>query len=234
MKKYIAEFIGTATLVLIGCASITASNLGGLLGAADTHAALAILPIGLAFGLAVTAMAYGIGPVSGCPINPAVTIGVFAAGRMPASEVPGYIVAQFLGAVVGAGILLLILNGRVKGYDLAAGGLGQTGWNDAVYGTMSAVIAEFVATFLFVTVILGATSKAGGTPVAGLAIGLTLLIMHLAFINVTGASLNPARSFGPALFVGGKAMAQIWLFIIVPPIGAYCAGLLFKAKVLEV
>ncbi|WP_029355547.1 aquaporin [Bosea sp. 117] len=229
MKKYVAEFIGTAVLVLIGCGSIALGGFGGSMP-------LGILPIGLAFGLSVTAMAYGIGHVSGCHINPAVTIGVWAAGRLPTSELPGYIIAQFLGAIAGTLILYVILAGKLGGYDIAAAGLGQNGWGEGYgggFGLGAALIAELVATFIFLVVILGSTSKAGITPVAGLAIGLTLFICHLAFVPVSGASLNPARSFGPALFVGGKALAQVWLFIIVPPIGAFLAGLLFKNKVLE-
>ena len=171
MNKYIAEFIGTATLVLLGCAAVTASNMAPLLVSPDTHSTLAILPIGLAFGLAVMAMAYGIGPVSGCHINPAVTLGVFAAGRMPASDVAGYIIAQFLGAIAGAGILLVILTGRAKGWDLATGGLGQNGWGEGYlgnYGLGAAVVTEFVATFLFLVVILGATSAKGARHVDAL------------------------------------------------------------------
>lgn len=230
MKKYIAEFIGSAALVLIGCGAVTAGGLGGVLGGGGAGA-LAILPIGLAFGLAVTAMAYGIGPVSGCHINPAVTVGVWAAGRMPTSEVPGYIIAQVAGAIVGAAILFIILSGKATGYDVSAAGLGQTGWKD--YSTLSALISEIVATFLFLVVILGATSKAGSTPVAGLAIGLTLAALHLVFVPITGNSLNPARSIGPALFVGGPAIAQLWLYIVAPIIGGYIAGLLFKSRTLE-
>ena len=236
MKKYIAEFIGTATLVLLGCGSATIANLGGLVGGTDPMGALALLPIALSFGLAVTAMAYGIGPVSGCHINPAVTIGVFAAGRMPASDVPGYIIAQVLGGLAGAVILLLILTGRGKGYDIGVTGLGQNGWGEGYLGAYSlgaAVLTEFVATFIFLVVILGATSKAGATPAAGLAIGLTLAVIHIVFINVTGVSVNPARSLGPALLVGGKAIAQVWMFLVVPVAAAACAGALFKARVLE-
>lgn len=231
MKKYLAEFIGSAALVIIGCGAITLGGLGGALGGGGALAPLAILPIGLAFGLAVTAMAYGIGPISGCHINPAVTAGVWAAGRMPTSEVPGYIAAQFLGSIVGAAILVAILGGKTGGYDVAAAGLGQTGWSS--YGMGAAMIAEFVATFLFLVTILGATSKAGATPVAGLAIGLTLAVLHLAFVPVSGNSLNPSRSFGPALFVGGTAMAQVWMYLVVPTLAGLAAGFLFRNKTLE-
>lgn len=231
MKKYVAEFVGSAALVIIGCGAITLGGHGGMLGSGQALSALAILPIGLAFGLAVTAMAYGIGPISGCHINPAVTIGVWTAGRMPTSEVPGYIIAQFLGAIAGAAVLYVILAGKTGGYDVAAAGLGQTGWSS--YSMGAAIVAEFVATFLFLVCILGATSKAGSTPVAGLAIGLTLAALHLAFVPVSGNSLNPSRSFGPALFVGGTALAQVWMYLIVPTLAGAVAGLLFKSKTLE-
>lgn len=230
-KKYLAEFVGSAALVIIGCGAITLGGLGGALGSGQPLSVLAILPIGLAFGLAVTAMAYGIGPISGCHINPAVTVGVWTAGRMPTSEVPSYIIAQFAGAIAGAAILYVTLAGKAGGYDVAAAGLGQTGWSG--YSVTSAAIAEFVATFLFLVVILGATSKAGATPVAGLAIGLTLAVLHLAFVPVSGNSLNPSRSFGPALFVGGTALSQVWLFLIVPTLAGAAAGFLFKSKTLE-
>ncbi|QCK88813.1 aquaporin [Phreatobacter aquaticus] len=231
MQKYTAEFIGSAALVIVGCGAITMGGLGGVLGSGQPFASLAILPIGLAFGLTVMAMAYGIGPISGCHINPAVTVAAFVAGRMPASDVPGYIIAQFLGAIVGAGLLYVMLAGKVTGYDVTAAGLGQTGWSS--FSLSSAVLAEFIATFLFIVVILGATSKAGTTPVAGLAIGLTLAVLHLAFVPVSGNSLNPSRSFGPAVFVGGQALAQVWMFLIVPTIAGAVAGLLFRNKTLE-
>lgn len=224
MKKHLAEFIGTLALILIGCGAIV---IGGF-GAA---APLGILPIALAFGLTVMAMAYGIGPVSGAHLNPAVTVGVWVAGRMPLGEAIGYIVAQLLGGIAGAGILVLILQGNLNGYDVAAQGLGQTGWTN--YSVAAAIATEFVATLLFVIVILGATSAQGSTPVAGLAIGLTLVALHFPFINVTGLSVNPARSLGPALFVGGKALAQVWLFLVVPTIAGAVAGALFRSKTLE-
>lgn len=236
MKKYIAEAIGTATLVLIGCGSATLGGLGGVVGGGQAFGPLALLPIAFAFGLAVTGMAYGIGPVSGCHINPAVTLGVWSAGRMPTSEVPGYIIGQIVGAIGGAAILYVILSGKAGGWDLAKGGLGANGWGEGYLGAYSmpaALITEFVGTFIFLVVILGATSKAGATPAAGLAIGLTLVIIHITFINVTGVSVNPARSLGPALLVGGNALAQLWLFIVAPIAGALCAGLLFKSRILE-
>ena len=235
MKKYIAEFVGTAVLVLIGCGSATIGGLGAALGSGPIGA-VALLPIAFAFGLSVTGMAYGIGPVSGCHINPAVTLGVWSAGRMPTSEVPGYIVSQVLGAIFGAGILYMILSGKGGGWDFAKSGLGANGWGEGylgAYSTGAAFLAEFAGTFIFVTVILGATSAAGSTPVAGLAIGLTLVIIHITFINVTGVSVNPARSTGPAIFLGGASLAQLWMFWVAPIAGALAAGALFKARVLE-
>ena len=234
MKKYVAEFIGTAALVIIGCGVVTLGGQGAVFGSGQPYAALATLPIALAFGLAIVAMAYGIGPVSGCHVNPAVTVGVWIAGRMPTSEVPGYIAAQVAGAIVGAAVLYVTLTGKAGGYDVTAAGLGQNGWDPAKgYSTLAAIIGEFVGTFLFLVCILGVTPKAGSPAVAGLAIGLTLTAMHLLLIPVTGTSVNPARSFGPALFVGGKALAQLWLFIFVPIVAAAAAGYLFKAKILE-
>lgn len=232
MKKLVAEFIGTAVLVLIGCGSATIGELGGALGVPQIGV-VALLPIAFAFGLAVTGMAYGIGPVSGCHINPAVTLGVWSAGRMPTSEVPGYIISQILGAIAGAAILYVILAGKGVGWD---GGMGANGWGEGYgggYSLAAAFLTEFVGTFIFLVVILGATSKAGSTPAAGLAIGLTLVIIHITFIRVTGVSVNPARSLGPAVFVGGKALAQVWLFFVAPIAGALAAGALFKARVLE-
>lgn len=229
MKKYVAEFIGTAVLVLLGCGSVAVTGFAGV-------SPVWFLAVAFAFGLAVTSMAYGIGPISGCHINPAVSIGVWAAGRLPTSELPGYIIAQVLGGIAGAVILYIIVTGKLAGYDVAAAGLGQNGWGEGYgggYGLASAIVVELVATFIFLVVILGATSKAGSTPAAGLAIGLSLVMIHIAFIPVTGVSVNPARSIGPALLVGGKALAQLWLFIIIPPIGGFLAGLLFKNKVLE-
>lgn len=225
MQKYIAEFLGTAVLVLFGCGAAVLTGYGS--------APIGMLAIAFAFGLAVTAMAYGIGHVSGCHINPAVTIGAWAAGRLPASELPGYIGAQVLGGLVGAAILYFIASGRLAGFDIAASGLGQNGWGEGVfggYGLGAAMAAELVGTFVFLMVILGSTSKAGITQAAGLAIGLTLVMIHIVFIPVTGVSVNPARSIGPAVFVGGKALAQLWLFIVVPVIGAYLAGLLYRHR----
>jgi aquaporin Z len=230
MKKYLAELIGTATLVLVGCGAVAIGGYGAALP-------IGVVPIALAFGLAVTAMAYAIGPVSGCHINPAVTVAMVAAGRMEIGTAIGYIVSQVVGGIVGAMILIVILKGKASGYDVATAGLGQNGWGTGYlgeYSTLAAIITEIVATFLFTAVILGVTQdKGGGGHVAGLIIGLTLFLLHLPFIQVTGLSVNPARSLAPAIFVMGDALAQVWLFIVMPPIGGALAGLLFKAKVLS-
>jgi aquaporin Z len=230
MKKYLAELIGTATLVLVGCGAVTIGGYGAAMP-------LGVVPIALAFGLAVTAMAYCIGPVSGCHINPAVTVAMVAAGRMETGTGIGYIAAQVIGGIVGALILIVLLQGKAAGYDIATAGLGQNGWGTGYlgeYGLTAAILTEIIATFLFTAVILGVTrANGGGGNVAGLIIGLTLFLLHLPFIQITGLSVNPARSLGPALFVGGKALADVWLFIVMPLVGGAIAGILFKAKVLS-
>lgn len=227
MKKYLAELIGTGTLVLFGCGSAVIAEMGGALP-------LGALPIAFGFGLGLMLAAYAIGPISGCHINPAVTVGMLVAGRIGSSEAVGYIVAQFIGAFLGALVLLVILAGKIGGYD---GGLGQNGWGADYlggYGLAAAMLTEFVATFLFVAVILGATQAKGGAgALAGLVIGLSLVVIHITFIQVTGVSVNPARSFGPAVLVGGQAIAQLWMFLIVPTIGGAVAGWLFRARVLS-
>ncbi|MEM6487177.1 MAG: aquaporin Z [Pseudomonadota bacterium] len=224
MNKQIAEFLGTFTLVLFGCGSaVLAGEDIGLTG------------ISFAFGLALIGMAYGIGPVSGCHINPAVSLGMVAAGRMTVPEAIPYIIAQVGGAIAGAAILLLIASGDAN-YSIEANGLGQNGWGVGYLGEYSMIAAflfELVATFLFMVVILGATGAGAPAAMAGLAIGLALVVIHLVGINVTGVSVNPARSIGPALFTGVGAMAQLWLFIVAPIIGAVGAGLLFKSGMLN-
>ncbi|KJS26324.1 MAG: porin [Hyphomonadaceae bacterium BRH_c29] len=217
MKVFIAELIGTLTLVLFGCgAAVLAGGDVGQLG------------IAFAFGLSIVAMAYGIGPISGCHINPAVSFGAFVAGRLSLKEMGLYWVAQFIGAVIAAGILYLIASGR-PGYDIAINGLGQNGFGPGYlgeYGLMAAFIFEVVATFIFLVVILGSTSKGAPAGFAGISIGMTLVMIHIVGIQVTGVSVNPARSFGPALFVGGQALSQLWLFFVAPLIGAGLAGFL--------
>jgi aquaporin Z len=225
MNKMAAEMVGTFALVLLGCGSAV---LGGF-------PVVGQLGIAFAFGLTIVAMAYGIGPVSGCHLNPAVSFGLFVAQRMKLGEMGRYILAQCVGAVLGAGVLYLIASG-VIGYDIRVDGLGQNGFgphSPAGYSVYAGFLFEVVATFLFVVVILGVTQKNGENAFAGLAIGLTLTVIHIVGIQVTGVSVNPARSLGPALFVQGDALAQLWLFIAAPLIGAALAGLAFRAKILS-
>ena len=217
MQKFVAEFIGTLTLVLFGCgAAVLGGENVGQLG------------IALAFGFAIVAMAYGIGSISGCHVNPAVSLAVFIAGRMNARDLGLYWIAQFLGALVGAGILAAIAG--------TAGGLGQNGWGPGYNGEFSmqsALIFEVVMTALFVIVILGSTSSAAPAGFAGLAIGITLAVIHIVGIQVTGVSVNPARSFGPAVLVGGQALSHLWLFFVAPAIGAIIGGALYRLNVLR-
>jgi aquaporin Z len=227
MKRYLAECFGTFTLVFIGVGSIVAGGFGGALP-------LGQIGIGLSFGLAVTAMAYTIGPVSGAHLNPAVTLGVWLAGRMPAADVIPYIIAQVIGASLGAAFIYLAATGRAQGFDIAASGLGQNAWDPVEgFGVGSAFLIEVLATFVFVTVILGVTHPAQTTVLAGLVIGLTLAILHFAFIPVSGNSLNPARSLGPALFVGGDALSQVWLYIVGPLVGGAAAGVVARFHALS-
>lgn len=224
MKIFIAELIGTFTLVLLGCGSAVLA--GGDVGQ---------LGIAFAFGLAIVAMAYGIGPISGCHVNPAVSFGAFVAGRLSMNAMFQYWAAQFIGALLGAGVLYLIATGKA-GYDLATNGLGQNGWGPGYlgeYNLVSAFVFEVVATFVFLVVILGSTQKVAPTAMAGLCIGLTLTAIHIVGIQVTGVSVNPARSFGPAVIVGGPAISQLWLFFVAPLIGAGLAGLLVRLKHIE-
>lgn len=229
MKKAIAEFVGTFTLVLFGCGAAVIAGMG------TGSTAIDVLGIAFAFGLSIVAMAYGIGMISGCHINPAVSLGVFMAGRMPANELITYWIAQVLGALAGAAVLAIILSGKAEGWD---GGLGQNGWgvdNFGGYNMLSALIFEIVATFLFLVCILGVTQKGAPAHLAGLAIGLTLVVIHIVGINVTGVSVNPARSLGPAIVGVASnpgALGQVWLFIVAPLIGGAAAGLLFKSGLL--
>ena len=225
MRKPLAEFIGTFTLVLFGCgAAVIAGEQIGVLG------------ISFAFGLGLIAMAYGIGPVSGCHINPAVSFGALVAGRIEIGEFIQYVIAQCLGAIAGALVLYLIVTGKLAGYDVASAGLGQNGWGKGYlgeFGLVSAFLFEVIATSLFVITILGATGKGAPSAVAGLAIGLALVVIHIVGIQITGVSVNPARSLGPALFAGTNALSQLWLFILAPMIGAALAGLIFRTGILD-
>lgn len=218
VKSFSAELFGTMVLVLFGCGA-------AVLGPAPFDQ----LAVALAFGFAIVAMAYGIGPISGCHVNPAVSLGVFLAGRMSGKEMLVYWVAQFFGALLGAFLLSLIAKTGMAS-------LGQNGWGVGIQGGYSlhaALIFEIVATAIFVVVILGVTGPKGEAPFAGIAIGITLAVIHIVGIQVTGVSVNPARSFGPAVLVGGQALGQLWLFIVAPLIGAAIAGLLFRLRVLD-
>jgi aquaporin Z len=224
MDRLIAEFFGTACLVLLGCGAV-------VIGGFSPTFPLGIVPVAMAFGLTVMAMIYAIGPISGCHINPAVTVGLVAAGRLEAAQAGAYIVAQLLGGIAGAIVLYLILSGKLAGYDLAKGGLGENGWGPTYlggFGLFAAFITEVIATFIFVFMILRVTSERGAGALAGLVVGLTLVLLHLPFINITGLSVNPARSLGPAVVVRGNALAQVWLFLIAPVIGGAIAGLVDK------
>lgn len=226
MNKLLAECIGTFTLVFLGCGSAVLATTNPDLGPG-------LVGISMAFGLALIGMAYGIGAVSGCHINPAVSLGAMLAGRMPTGEMIQYWIAQVIGATLGALALVMIMQGKLGGYD---GGYGANGWGEGYLGEFnmaSALIFEIIATFLFVVVILGSTGKGAATAFAGLAIGLALVVIHIVGINVTGVSVNPARSFGPALFSGAQAMGQLWLFIVAPLIGGAAAGILFRTGLLD-
>ena len=216
MKKYIAECIGTAVLTLLGCGTAVFVGCGTPAGVVGTA---------IAFGLSVVAMAYCIGGISGCHINPAITLGVTLSGRMSWKDACGYWCGQFIGGIIGAAILYLICS--VTGAPGAMGspeGLGTNGVANAG-GVLGACLVEVVATFIFVLVVLGATdSKKGAGNLAGLAIGMTLILVHLVCINLTGTSVNPARSLGPALFVGGEALSCVWVFIVAPLAGGALAA----------
>ena len=222
MKKYVAEFIGTLVLTLFGCGSAAVSGgIGGVLG---------ILGIAMAFGLSIVAMAYVIGDVSGCHINPAVSLGVFLNRGMSFKDFVGYIVSQFLGGIAGAGILYAFIQSSGK-ISIAENGLGANGFGDASFVGLSmggAILVEVVLTAVFVFTILGVTAKAKTGTVAGLVIGLTLTFVHILGIPLTGTSVNPARSFGPALLLGGQALSQVWVFIVAPLAGAAIAAVVYK------
>ena len=224
MKSNIAEAIGTFVLVFFGVGSAVMA--GGEIG---------FTGISFAFGISVVAMAYSIGAVSGAHLNPAVSFGALVAGRIDVGTFIGYAIFQTIGAIAAAALIYLMVSNTVGGYDVAASGLGQNGWG-AGYGgeylMISALIFEVVATAIFLIVILGVTEEgSGNAAMAGLAIGLTLTMIHLVGIPVTGTSVNPARSVGPALFAGTTALSQLWLFIVAPLVGAAIGGALHKARV---
>jgi len=220
--KLAAEFLGTFWLVLGGCGS-------AVLAATFPEVGIGLLGVSLAFGLTVLTGAYALGPISGGHFNPAVSIGLWAGGRFPASQLLPYIVAQVVGAVVAAGVLYLIASGKA-GFDLSAG-FASNGYGDHSPGKYSfgaAAITEVVMTFMFLIVILGATHRRASPGFAGLAIGLCLTLIHLISIPVTNTSVNPARSTGQAIFVGGWAIEQLWLFWVAPIVGALAAGWLSR------
>lgn len=220
MKKYLAEMIGTMVLVLMGCGSaIFAGNAADIVGAG-----VGTLGVAFAFGLAVIAMAYTIGNISGCHINPAITLGVWLSGRMNGRDASMYMIFQVIGAILGSLILVALVS--TGGH----GGPTISGANSYDTGEMAqAFIAETVFTFIFVLVVLGTTDeKKGAGNLAGLAIGLTLVLIHIVCIPITGTSVNPARSIGPALVEGGQALSQLWLFIVAPFVGAALSSLVWK------
>lgn len=220
MKKYIAEMIGTMVLVLMGCGSaIFAGSITGTVGAG-----VGTVGVALAFGLSVVAMAYAIGGISGCHINPAITLGVLLSGRMSGKDAGMYMIFQVIGAIIGSSILyVLVSTGAHEGPTVT----GSNGFGDGEM--LQAFIAEAIFTFIFVLVVLGSTdSKKGAGSLAGLAIGLTLVLVHIVCIPITGTSVNPARSIGPALFEGGAALSQLWLFIVAPFIGAALSAGVWK------
>jgi aquaporin Z len=226
-QKLSAEFLGTLLLVLGGCGS-------AVLAAAFPEVGIGLVGVSFAFGLSVLTMAYAVGHVSGGHFNPAVTVGLFTAGRIPAKDIAPYVVAQLVGAIAGAGILYLIASGKA-GFDVSAGfasnGYGAN--SPGGYTLIAALITEVVMTFFFLIIILGATSERAPKGLAPIAIGLALTLIHLVSIPVTNTSVNPARSLGPALFVGGWAVKQLWLFFVAPLVGALLAGAAHRSLLTE-
>ena len=219
MKKYLCEFIGTAVLVLFGCGS--AAIAGGTLGT---------LGIALAFGLSIVAMAYVIGNISGCHINPAVSLAMLINKKITLKEFAFYVIAQVLGAILGIGILYGIMAAS-SDLDVAVNGLGANGFGDASsvgLNVWGAILVEIILTFVFIYTILGVTSDENKSSVAGIVIGLTLAFVHIMGIPLTGTSVNPARSLAPAIFLGGEALKQVWVFIVAPFIGSALSAVTFK------
>ncbi len=221
-KKLAAEFLGTFWLVLGGCGS-------AVIAAAFPDVGIGLVGVSFAFGLTVLTMAYAIGHISGCHLNPAVTIGLWAGGRFKASEILPYIISQVLGAIAGAGVLYLVASGQA-GFDIN-GGLASNGYSDhspGAYTLTSGFVTEVVMTFMFLIIILGSTDERAPKGFAPIAIGLGLTLIHLISIPITNTSVNPARSTGPAIFVGGWALSQLWLFWVAPIIGAVLAGFVYN------
>jgi aquaporin Z len=222
-KRASAELLGTFWLVFGGCSS-------AVLAAAFPGVGIGFLGVAFALGLTVLTMAFAIGHVSGCHLNPAVSAGLMVAKRFPASDLPAYVVAQVAGAILGAGVLFVIASGKA-GFDLA-GGFASNGYADhspGGYSLLACLVAELVLTFIFLMIILGSTDKRAPQGFAPVAIGLGLTLIHLISIPVTNTSVNPARSTGPALFVGGWAIQQLWLFWVAPIAGAAIAGIVYPA-----
>ncbi|WP_353047759.1 aquaporin [Planococcus sp. ISL-109] len=224
MKKYLAEFIGTFILVFLGTG--TAVVLGGYTGGTDTGY-LGVLAIALAFGLSIVAAAYAIGHISGCHVNPAVSLAVWMSGNISTKEVGGYVIAQIVGAFAGSAFLAFIVASSTSLEGFGANGYGEL---SAVGLNLTGALAvEVVLTFIFVLAILGVTSSKATSHMGGIVIGLTLTLVHLIGIPLTGTSVNPARSLAPAFFAGGDALAQVWIFIAAPLVGAALAALVFKS-----
>lgn len=224
MKKYLCEFIGTLVLVLFGCgtAVITGGYSAGL-----GIGTMGVFPIAIAFGLSIVAMAYVIGNISGCHINPAVSLAMLINKKLSLKDFAGYVVAQCLGAFAGIGLLYAILSNTIIG----ASSLGANGFGDSsVVGIsmLGAIIVEIILTFVFIYTILGVTSDEKKSSVAGIVIGLTLAFVHIIGIPLTGTSVNPARSLAPAVFMGGEALKQVWIFIVAPFVGSALAAVVFK------
>ena len=225
MKKYISELIGTMVLVLFGCGS-----------AAIAGSTLGTLGIAMAFGLSIVAMAYVIGDISGCHINPAVSIGMWIDNRLNSKDLIMYIIFQCIGAVIGIALLAAMINSAPSLGGYLTTGLGQNGFGSASsvgLNVVGAILVEIILTFVFVFTVLGVTKKVENGAVAGIVIGLTLAFVHIMGIPLTGTSVNPARSLAPALFMGGQALQQVWVFILAPIVGAVIAGLLYKGLISE-
>ena len=224
LKKYVAELIGTMVLVLIGCGTaVIAASIG--LGPQYAYVGVA-----LAFGLAVLAMVYAIGGISGCHINPAISISMLVAGKLSVRDTVFYVIFQCIGAIIGAGLLYGIVSGYPS-YTIAKYGLGQNGYGSGSllgFSLSAVIVAEIVLTFIFVFVVHGSTHERAAKGFAGLSIGLTLTMVHLVGILIDGTSVNPARSLGPALFVGGTALNQLWVFWVAPIIGGIIAAIVWK------
>ena len=226
-RRLAAEFVGTFALVFVGCGSAVLA--GGFVSGNGVHLGIGFLGVALAFGLTVTAMAYAVGHLSGGHFNPAVTIGLATGKRFPWGDAPAYIVTQVVGAIVGAAVLLAIASGQ-KGFSATRSGFATNGYGSRSpggYSVIACLVCEVVVTAIFVFIILGATDKRSRPELAPISIGIGLILAHLVSIPVTNASVNPARSIGPALFAGSGPLSQLWLFIVAPTAGGLLAGLLY-------